>query len=67
MSTASQARCVGCGAAVTGRYCADCGEHAEPHDYSIKHFVTEAVNESLKLEVALNNLRTDKIVVSIQA
>ena len=35
------ARCVGCGTAVTGRYCADCGEHAEPHDYSIKHFVTE--------------------------
>jgi len=29
----------------------------------IKQFVTEAVNESLKLEVALSNLRTDKIVV----
>src|SRR5215831_2037190 len=29
----------------------------------IKHFVTEAVNESLKLEVALTNLRTNKIVV----
>src|ERR1041385_7839750 len=30
---------------------------------SIKHFVTEAVNESLKLEVALNGLRTEKNVV----
>src|SRR5215467_460204 len=29
----------------------------------IKHFVNEAVSESLKLEVALNSLRTDKIVV----
>jgi uncharacterized protein len=29
----------------------------------IKHFVTEAVNESLRLEVALNSLRTDKTVV----
>src|SRR5215510_5887140 len=29
----------------------------------IKHFVTEAVNESLKLEVALTNLRTEKVVV----
>jgi len=28
----------------------------------IKHFVTEAVNESLRLEVALNSLRTDKTV-----
>ena len=30
---------------------------------SIKHFVSEAVNESLRLEVALNGLRTEKIVV----
>jgi Icc-related predicted phosphoesterase len=30
---------------------------------SIKHFVTEAVNESLRLEVGLNSLRTEKIVV----
>jgi len=29
----------------------------------IKHFVTEAVNESLKLEIALNSLRTEKVVV----
>ena len=35
--------CVGCGAAVTGRYCADCGEHTEPHDYSMKHFVAEVL------------------------
>ncbi len=30
---------------------------------SIKHFVSEAVNESLRLEVALNSLRTEKTVV----
>ena len=30
---------------------------------SIKQFVTEAVNESLRLEVALNGLRTEKTVV----
>jgi len=30
---------------------------------AIKHFVNEAVNESLKLEVALNSLRTDKVIV----
>lgn len=30
---------------------------------SIKHFVTEAVNESLRLEIALNGLRTEKTVV----
>ena len=39
MSTVAQGRCVGCGAAVTGRYCADCGEHTEPHDYSMAHFI----------------------------
>jgi len=31
MSMAAQVHCVGCGAAVTGRYCADCGERIEPH------------------------------------
>jgi Icc-related predicted phosphoesterase len=30
---------------------------------AIKHFVTEAVNEALKLEVALQSLRTDRVVV----
>src|SRR5215475_111811 len=30
---------------------------------SIKHFVSEAVNESLRLEVGLNSLRTEKTVV----
>jgi Icc-related predicted phosphoesterase len=30
---------------------------------TIKHFVTEAVNESLKLEVALQSLSTDRVVV----
>ena len=39
--------------------CSDAGEHED----AIKHFVTEAVNESLRLEVALNSLRTEKVVV----
>jgi Icc-related predicted phosphoesterase len=30
---------------------------------SIKHFVNEAVNESLRLEISLNSLRTEKTVV----
>ena len=30
---------------------------------TIKHFVTEAVNESLRLEVGLNSLRTEKTIV----
>jgi Icc-related predicted phosphoesterase len=32
-------------------------------EQAIKQFVTEAVNESLKLEIALNSLRTEKTVV----
>lgn len=32
---------------------------------AIKHFVTEAVNESLKLEIALQGLRTEKIIVAL--
>ncbi len=35
---------------MTGRYCADCGEHAEPHDYSIKHFVTEVLETTAHLD-----------------
>jgi hypothetical protein len=50
MSTASQAHCVGCGAVVTGRYCADCGEHTESHDYSMKHFVQEVLETTAHLD-----------------
>ena len=50
MSTVSQAHCVGCGAAVTGRYCADCGEHTEPHDYSMKHFVEEVLETTAHVD-----------------
>ena len=49
MSLVSQ-YCVGCGAAVTGRYCADCGEHTEPHDYSMKHFVEELVETTVHVD-----------------
>ena len=34
MSMVSEAHCVGCGAAVTGRYCADCGEQ-HYHEWSL--------------------------------
>ncbi len=50
MSTVSQANCVGCGAAVTGRYCADCGEHTEPHDYSMTHFVAEVLETTAHVD-----------------
>src|SRR5262245_2433617 len=50
MSTVSRAHCVGCGAVVSGRYCADCGEHAEPHDYSLKHFVAEVLETTAHVD-----------------
>ena len=43
VSVVSHTQCVGCGAAVTGRYCAECGEHTGPHDYSMKHFLAEVL------------------------
>lgn len=36
-------RCVACGADLSGRYCAACGEAAGHHDYSLKHFAEEAL------------------------
>ena len=50
MSSVSQAHCVGCGAAVTGRYCDDCGEHTEPHDYSLAHLATEVLETTAHLD-----------------
>jgi hypothetical protein len=50
MSTVSEAHCAGCGAAVTGRYCTDCGEHTEPHDYSMKHFVEEVLETTAHVD-----------------
>jgi len=35
-------RCVACGADLSGRYCAACGEAAAHHNYSLKHFAEEA-------------------------
>ena len=46
----SQAHCVGCGAAVIGRYCAHCGEHTEPHNYSMKHFVEEVLETTAHVD-----------------
>jgi hypothetical protein len=34
--------CDNCGAAITGKYCAQCGQHYEPHIHSLGHFLTEA-------------------------
>jgi hypothetical protein len=42
-SMAPGAQCVACGAGLTGRYCAECGEAAGHHDYSLKHFAEEAL------------------------
>jgi len=50
MSMVAQVHCVGCGAAVTGRYCADCGERIEPHDYSMKHFFTEVLETTAHVD-----------------
>src|SRR6478736_7584616 len=50
MSTASQAHCVGCGAVLTGRYCADCGEHTALHDYSMRHFVEEVLETTAHVD-----------------
>jgi len=50
MSTVSPAHCVGCGAAVTGRYCTDCGEQTAPHDYSMKHFVEEVLETMVHVD-----------------
>src|SRR4051812_2429719 len=36
-------RCVECGADVSGRYCAQCGEAVAHHDYSLKHVAEEAL------------------------
>jgi Protein of unknown function (DUF3667) len=50
MSTVPQAHCVGCGAAVTGRYCADCGEHTERHNYSMTHFIAEVLEAAVHVD-----------------
>src|SRR4051812_20095906 len=42
--------CVGCGAAVSGRYCAGCGEQTARHDYSMKHLGTEVLETTLHLD-----------------
>ena len=46
----SQAHCSGCGAAVSGRYCAQCGEHTGPHDYSMKHFAEEVLESTVHVD-----------------
>jgi hypothetical protein len=44
------ARCVACGADLSGRYCAACGEVANHHDYSLKHFAEEALETFAHLD-----------------
>ena len=50
MPTVSQAECVGCGAAVSGRYCWSCGERTEAHDYSLKHFIEEILESTVHVD-----------------
>jgi len=42
--------CIGCGAAVSGRYCVECGESAVRRNYSIKHFLEEVVESVTELD-----------------
>jgi hypothetical protein len=46
----SQVHCSGCGAAGIGRYCAECGEHIGPHDYSMKHFAEEVLESTAHVD-----------------
>src|ERR1700750_2194509 len=50
MSKPSQAHCRSCGAVVSGRYCVDCGEHTEAHDYSMKHFIEELLETTAHVD-----------------
>jgi hypothetical protein len=43
-------RCVACGADLSGRYCAACGEAAGHHDYSLRHFAEEALETFTHLD-----------------
>ena len=43
-------RCVACGADLSGRFCAACGEAATHHDYSLKHFGEEALETFAHLD-----------------
>jgi hypothetical protein len=40
---APASRCVACGTNLSDRYCPACGEAADHHDYSLKHFAEEAL------------------------
>jgi Icc-related predicted phosphoesterase len=53
----------GVGFAGAKGFCGGFDKHTPFGEEPIKHFVTEAVNESLKLEIALNSLRTEKVIV----
>ena len=44
-ATAATAHCDNCGATVTGRYCAACGQRLEPPVHSLWHFSTVAVED----------------------
>jgi len=39
---AAHARCINCGAVVSGRYCSACGQKVEVHSHSLWSFVTQA-------------------------
>jgi hypothetical protein len=58
-TSVSEAHCSGCGAAVIGRYCVECGEQTEPHDYSMKHFAAEVLESTVHVDGrVLNSFRS---------
>jgi hypothetical protein len=42
VAVVARPRCGNCDAEITGKYCAQCGQHYEPHVHSLGHFLTEA-------------------------
>src|SRR5262245_36450585 len=50
MEGSSIMHCIACGAPVSGAYCAQCGESAVRHNYSVKHLAAELVESVTELD-----------------
>lgn len=48
-----EVRCVGCGSAVAGTYCAACGARVEPPPLELRSFLADALSELLSIERGL--------------
>src|SRR3982750_651157 len=55
-------RCVACGADLSGRYCAECGEPAAHHDYSLKHFAEEALETFAHIDGRVFSTLSDNFI-----